>query len=63
MRKLIKPAHDDPDCSVDLFDADRQNPQGGLYCIAPAILLCEVEETWQRYVEENESLGQLGDAE
>lgn len=50
MRKLVKPALCDPDNSVDLFDADRKNELGEMYCIAPAILLCTVRDHWGGYV-------------
>ena len=50
MKKFIKPAHDDPHNSWDLFDADRRNEFGGMYCIAPAILYSEVAWHWNRYV-------------
>lgn len=52
MRKLILPAHEDPCHSVDLFDADRRNQWGELYCIRPAVLLAQVEESWQNYLKE-----------
>ena len=51
MRKLIKPAHDDPDNSVDLFDSGRLNDFGEMYCVKAAILYCQVEEYWQEYVD------------
>jgi hypothetical protein len=52
MRKVVQPAYMDPHNSVDLFDADRQNAWGDMFCVAPAILRREVEEYWQRYVKE-----------
>ena len=54
MRKLIKPAYDDPHNSVDLFDADRRNDFGEMYCVAPAILYSQVKEEWARYVKHQE---------
>lgn len=51
MRKVIKPAYMDPKNSVDLFDGDRLNQWGTMYCIAPAILSSEVAEYWKEYVE------------
>lgn len=58
MRKLVKPAHDDPHHSVDLFGADRRNQWGGYACIAPAILPEQVEEHWRRYVREEREQAQ-----
>lgn len=49
MRKLIRPAYGDPDNSVDLFDADQKNEFGEMYCVAPSILLREVDERWNQY--------------
>ena len=51
MRKIVKPAYLDPEYSVDVFDADYRNEFGGLYCVAPAILSSQVDETWNEYVE------------
>lgn len=50
MRQFVKPAHDDPDNSVDLFDGDRKNKFGEMFCVAPAILYCQVEEYWEDYL-------------
>ena len=50
MTKLVRPAHDDPHHSVDLFDADRRNRWGGLFCVAPAILPSQVEAAWRDYL-------------
>lgn len=49
MRKLVRPAHGDPHNSVDLFDADRKNQWGEMYCVAPAILSSQIESEWARY--------------
>ena len=49
-RKLVKPAHDDPNNSVDLFDADRRNEFGEMYCVAPAILHQQVNNYWIGYL-------------
>ena len=49
---LVKPAREDPQNSVDLFDADRKNDFGETYCVAPAILRSEVAERWIRYEDE-----------
>ena len=38
MKKLVKPAYEDPHHSVDVFDADRHNQWGDLYCVAPGDL-------------------------
>jgi hypothetical protein len=50
MTKIVKPAFDDPQNSVDLFDGDRRNEFGEMYCVAPAILYCQVNDEWSRYV-------------
>ena len=50
MRKVIKPAHSDPDNSVDLFDGDRKNEFGKMYCVAPAIQYCQVNPYWLGYI-------------
>ena len=51
MKQLIKPAHGDPHNSVDLFDANRKNDLGEMFCVAPAILPFEVNRYWQHYKE------------
>jgi len=51
MKKIIKPAYEDPDNSVDLFDADRLNEWGEMYCVAPSILPVQVEQAWDQYAE------------
>lgn len=48
----IKPAKDDPKNSVDLFDTDRRNEWGEIYCVAPCILYFQVAERWQEYLSE-----------
>ena len=50
MRKVVKTAYCDPDNSVDLFDGDRVNEFGHIFCVAPAILRSEVDSIWKRYV-------------
>jgi len=50
MRKLVKSARVDPKNSVDLFDADRQNEFGEMYCVAPAILPQQVNNYWLGYI-------------
>lgn len=50
MRKCIRPAFEDRRGSVDLFDADRKNEEGGMFCVAPAILAQEVNAQWDYYV-------------
>ena len=49
MKKIVKPAYDDPNNSVDLFDGDRMNQWGEIFCIAPAILRSEIDFCWKRY--------------
>lgn len=49
-RKLIKPAYEDPHNSIDLFDADRKNEFGEMYCISPAILPQQVNAYWIGYL-------------
>lgn len=50
MRKYVKPASCDPKNSVSLFDADRKNEFGEMYCVAPAILQDRVDSYWADYV-------------
>lgn len=52
MRRLILRSQSDPHNSVDVFDADRTNEFGEPYCVAPAILLRQVDEYWSRYEDE-----------
>lgn len=59
MKKVIKPAFMDPRNSVDLFDADRRNEFGEMFCVAPAILLHEVKEQWELYCKAPYSLRYL----
>jgi len=49
-RKLIKPSYADLDNSVDLFDADRKNEFGEMYCVAPSILPQQVNNYWIGYL-------------
>jgi len=51
-RKLINPAYEAPENSVDLFDADRKNEFGEMYCVAVAILHSQVGRYWKRYLKE-----------
>jgi len=55
MKKIIKAAHDDPDHSVDLFDGERVNQFGEIFCVEPAILLSEVDSCWKRYQKKYET--------
>jgi hypothetical protein len=50
MKKFVKPAFEDPDNSVDLFDSDRKNIFGGMYCVAPAILPRDINLVWNNYI-------------
>jgi len=47
--KRVWPTFEDPDNSVDLFDANRANQFGGQHCVAPAILESQVEGEWIAY--------------
>lgn len=49
MRKLVKPAHSDPEHSMDLFDADRKNDSGEMFCVQSGILPSEVDKCWEEY--------------
>ncbi|NTU49427.1 MAG: hypothetical protein HGA87_00775 [Desulfobulbaceae bacterium] len=62
MRKLIKPSTIDPIGSVSLFDFDRVNDFGSMYCVAAHILMREVDEYWSQYVEyrNEEPIEQVG---
>jgi hypothetical protein len=48
--KVVKPALEDPEHSVDLFDASRKNHWGEMFCISAAILFEQVDESWERYI-------------
>jgi len=50
-RMLVAPAFEELENSVDVFDADRKNSFGGLYCVAAVILLSQVEQAWDQYAE------------
>lgn len=39
-----------PENSVSLFDLNRKNDFGELYCVAPDILESQVEEFWSEYI-------------
>lgn len=47
----VEPAHEDPENSVDLFDAKRRNENGELFCVAAAILPSQIEKEWSNYVQ------------
>ena len=53
MEKIIKPSHCDPNNSVDLFDGDRKNEFGAMFCVAPAILREQVDYYWDEYIKGN----------
>lgn len=53
MKKIIKPSHIDSENSVDLFDGDRLNAYGGVYCVAVSIRDIDVEPLWNAYVKLN----------
>ena len=48
--KLVRPAHSDPDHSVDVFDRTRENALGFPHCVAAGILPSQVDEHWSRYI-------------
>ena len=48
--KLVRPAFLDAEHSVDLFDGNRLNDDGEMYCIAPAILPEQVDQYWELYL-------------
>lgn len=49
-RKLVSPCSYDPRFSVSLFDSNRKNQSGEMYCVASGILHCQVDEEWKRYL-------------
>lgn len=49
-KQLTRPAAADPFKSVSLFDANRENEWGEMYCVAPSILQSEVDEHWNAYL-------------
>jgi hypothetical protein len=54
--RVIKPAYEDPHNSVDVFDKDRVNDFGDMYCVAPAVLPEQANEEWGRYLKETEDV-------
>jgi hypothetical protein len=50
-KKLVRTAKMDPQNSVSLFDRNRRNEFGELYCVACAILRSEVDWYWEQYVD------------
>ncbi|MDD3813243.1 MAG: hypothetical protein PHZ02_01245 [Desulfocapsaceae bacterium] len=54
MRKITLPAVSDPERSVDLFDVDRLNEFDKPFCVATAILIEQVEDHWNKYVQAEE---------
>lgn len=50
-KKIVHESAMDPVKSVDLFDGNRTNFYGGMYCVAAGILPSEVETYWQEYVQ------------
>ena len=50
MRRVIYPCVYDPTRSVSVFDGDRKNQFGEMYCVADGISPEEVERVWQEYV-------------
>ena len=50
MKKVIKPSVSDPVNSVDLFDGDRVNEFGRMYCVSPALLDYQANAEWESYV-------------
>ena len=48
--KYVEPAYMDPTNSVDLFDYNRENDSGEMYCVAAAILPEQVDFYWEEYV-------------
>ena len=53
MKKYVKICSYDSN-SVSLFDKDRKNEFGEMYCVAPAILENEIEDCWNEYVKQEE---------
>lgn len=50
MKKVIKPSKSDPENSVDLFDADRENEFGEMFCVNPGILPEDADAYWTYYM-------------
>ena len=48
--QLVRVAYEDPEGSVDLFDAERRNEFGETYCVALAILSDQVPAYWAEYL-------------
>jgi len=50
MRRVIYPCVFDPARTVSVFDADRTNQFGEMYCVADGIAPEEVDQRWKEYV-------------
>jgi len=53
MKCIIKPSASDLKNSVDVFDLDKRNKEGGMFCVAAAILPEQAKEYWKEYVKAN----------
>lgn len=56
--KLVRVSTSAPH-SVDLFDKTRNNQQGEMWCVAPGILRSNVDEYWEKYLEERRNQNDL----
>ena len=50
MRRVIYPCVFDPARTVAIYDADRVNAYGEMYCVADGIAPDEVDQYWGEYV-------------
>lgn len=48
--KEVRESINDPDNSVSLFDSNRRNQYGEMYCVEPDILVSQVDEFWGIYI-------------
>ena len=53
-KKGIRFSHNDPENSISLFDLNRINDFGELYCVQPDIIEEQVDYFWKLYLEELE---------
>ena len=52
MKKVIYPTTVDSDNSVDLYDGDRKNEFGKMWCVASAISPRQIDKYWDWYVKD-----------
>ena len=54
--RVVRPAIDDPVNSVSVLDGGRLMASGKHFCVAPAIVPSQVDDAWNRYLENEHNL-------